>query len=423
MRTLGRLLRGIRLPSSGKRDALFIPALFLVNSYFFSAAFGELTGVAADPWLILIMLYGLAGVLPLAWRDKTPVTVFIVIWAHNVAGWPILPRYSPVLGVAVALYSVSLHRGIKTSLLAFSAAFVPGFFDATTILRSDPELSYEIIVANAVIIFVLLLGAWIQGRLARASHQHIQRLERERETTREAVVEERRRIARELHDIVSHAVTVIVLQAAGAARVADTDLAQVKQSLAHVESTGKQAMTELRRLLGVLDNGDLASAGLSHTVDGGELGPQPGLVDVTVLLASLRATGMPVKLTVEGTPHNVDPSVDLAAYRIVQEGLTNVLKHAGKDSDPRLRLVWQPQDLLIQIDNVTNLTGAHRGRVLSVGRGLVGLRERVQAVGGCLSAGPHHQGYRLTATLPHAGTAGGVVAAMVVGGDQGRGSA
>ncbi|MGH3813493.1 MAG: sensor histidine kinase [Pseudonocardiaceae bacterium] len=398
-----------------------IPVLFLINSHFFSAAFHELNDVAAKPWLLLVMLYGLAGVLPLAWRDKAPVTVFAVLWAHVVAGWPILPQYAPVLGIAVALYAVSLHCDIKTSLLALLAAFIPGAFDASTVLRTDPDIPqlFGIIISNAVIILVLFLGAWGQGRLTRASHQHIQRLERERETTREAVAAERRRIARELHDIVSHAVTVIVLQAAGAARVAKTDFTRVTQSLAHIETTGKQAMTELRRLLGVLE----ASDPPSHATGIGELGPQPGLADLTVLLTSLRATGMPVTVHDEGTSRDLDPSVSLAAYRIVQEGLTNVLKHAGKDANPRLRLIWEAQNLLIQIDNDINLTESHRGQALSGGRGLVGLRERAHAVGGRLHAGPHHNGYRLAATLPLAGTAGGVVVTTVArGSSQGSGN-
>ncbi|MGH3885782.1 MAG: sensor histidine kinase [Pseudonocardiaceae bacterium] len=398
---------------------LLIPVLFLINSHFFSAAFHELNDVAAKPWLLLVMLYGLAGVIPLAWRDRAPVAVFVILWVHIVAGWPILPQYAPVLGIAVALYAVSLHCDIKTSLLALLVAFIPGAFDASTVLRTDPDIPQflGIIITNAVIILVFFLGAWIQGRLTRASRQHIQHLESERETAREAVAAERRRIARELHDIVSHAVTVIVLQAAGAARVAKTDFAQVTQSLAHIETTGKQAMGELRRLLGVLEAGDPTS----HVSGTGGLGPQPGLADVTALLTSLRATGMLVTVHVEGTPRDLDPSVDLAAYRIVQEGLTNVLKHAGKDANPRLRLTWEIQNLSIQIDNNINLAEARRGQALSGGRGLVGLRERAHAVGGRLHAGPHPNGYRLAATLPLAGTAGGFVVTTVPGGfSQGR---
>jgi signal transduction histidine kinase len=120
----------------------------------------------------------------------------------------------------------------------------------------------------------------------------------------------------------------------------------------------------------------------------------------------LRTAGMAVAVDVEGTPRSLDPSVDLAGYRIVQEGLTNVLKHAGKDSTPRLRLVWMADSLLLQVDNDSCLEGSHGRTALSVGRGLAGLRERAHAVGGTLHAGPHHNGqYQLTAILPLADTA------------------
>jgi signal transduction histidine kinase len=122
---------------------------------------------------------------------------------------------------------------------------------------------------------------------------------------------------------------------------------------------------------------------------------------MTALLASLRDAGMPVIVHVEGTPRSLDPSIDLAAYRIVQEGLTNVLKHGGMDSHPQLRLVWEARSLIIQIDNDINIAAAHRGQALSVGRGLIGLRARAHAAGGRLHAGPHHNGgYRLNAALP-----------------------
>lgn len=246
---------------------------------------------------------------------------------------------------------------------------------------------------------------------SRTGQQHAQDLERE-ETTREAVAAERRRIARELHDIVSHAVTVIVFQASAATQVADaaarvgnTDFAQVTQSLAHIESAGKQAIAELRRLLGMLENShpDIASP----VVGIDELGPQPGLADLTALVASLQAAGLQVTAHVGGTPRDLDPSVDTVAYRIVEEGLTNVLKHAGRDANPQLRLKWEDSSLLIQIDNGADLAEARPGEAIAVGRGLVGLNERTDAIGGHLHAGPHcGAGYRLTATIPLATPAG-----------------
>jgi signal transduction histidine kinase len=223
------------------------------------------------------------------------------------------------------------------------------------------------------------------------------------QAVREAVAAERRRIARELHDIVSHAVTGIVFQAAAAAQVVETDPAQIKQSLANIETAGRQVMADLQVLVEVLEAGHPAG----HALSVGESKPQPGLADLKVLLTSLRSIGLPVTVHVEGAQRNLDPKLDLAAYRILQEGLTNVLKHAGKNSNPHLRLIWEDRSLLIQIDNDINPTQAHRGQALSVGRGLVGLHERIQAVGGQLNAGFRHQGgYRLTATLPLTSTEG-----------------
>jgi signal transduction histidine kinase len=298
------------------------------------------------------------------------------------------------------------------------ASFIPSELGTTVAFfgnhYSTRAEAIQASIPNAVFLALVAGGAWGAGRATRAKQLHVRQLERERErlereheTAREveALAEERRKIARELHDIVSHSVIVILLQANGATCIADTDFteitniefSQIKQSLVHIATTATQTMAELRRLLEVLETGEVTrdAAGIS------ELKPQPGLADLTPLLVSLRGTGMPVTTHVEGTPRDLDPSVDLTAYRIVQEGLTNVLKHAGKDANPRLRLVWESQSLLIQIDNDTNSAEVPRTSALSVGRGLIGLRERAHAVGGNLNAGPHHEGgYRLIATLP-----------------------
>lgn len=394
---------GIHMPPSARRDALLLPAVFLLNCFVFSAWL-QLTEVATKPWLLLVWLYGLIMLLPLAWRDRAPVTVFAMQWVLTAAAWPIMPRYVPVVGIPVALYAVAVHRSRKVSLLALLASLIPIGLGAAVAFRVNFTLAGQLqqFIPNLILLVIVTVGAWGAGRVTRAGQQHVRQLEEQRETVREAVAAERGRIARELHDIVSHAVTAIVLQAAGAARVAKTNFVQVTQSLANIEATGKQAMAELRRLLGVLE----ASGPAGYAAGMGELGPQPGLADLTMLLSSLRDTGMPVTVHVEGTPRNLDPSIDLAAYRIVQEGLTNVLKHAGMNSDPRLRLVWEPHSLLIQIDNDIDLAQARRGEALSVGRGLVGLRARAHAAGGRLHAGPQpNGGYRLTAILPLGGTA------------------
>jgi len=380
-----------------KQDVLLILALYTFNCLSFSA-WVKLGDVPSNPWLLLEWLYGLAALIPLVWRDQAPMTVLVTQWLLTLAAWPMMPHYIPAVGIPVALYAVSVHYGRKISLLALLASFIPCGVAAAAAFKISGINS---LVTNGVFFFVSVGWAWGLGRLTQAGRRNVEALERERESTWEAEVlaAERRRIARELHDIVSHAVTLIVLQAAGAARVAETDFAQVTRSLAHIETAGKQAMAELRRLLGVLSDSDPASS--AQGVNG--LKPQPGLADLTALLVSLRDAGMPVAMQIVGTRHELDSSLDLTAYRIVQEGLVNVLKHAGKDANPHLQLIWKPQSLLIQIDNDTDVARRQAGQPLSGGRGLVGLRERAHAAGGDLDAGPRHEGgYRLTATIPFA---------------------
>ncbi len=400
MRIPGWMSRGICRPPLTKLDALLFSALFIFNCFVYSSWL-ELGQVTTRPWLLLVWLYGLVSLVPLAWRDTAPVAVFATQWVFAVAAWPFMSHYIPMAGITVALYSVAVHRDRRVSLLALLASFVPIGLDLAAELRlpHPGHGPFEAFFTNGVLLVVAAGWAWGLGRVTQANQRHVRDLERERESAREAEVlaTERRRIARELHDIVSHAVTVIVLQAAGAARVAKTDFTQVTRSLAHIETAGKQAMAELRRLLGVLED----SNSTHHAAGTSEFKPQPGLADLPELLTSLNDIGMPVTVHTEGTPHDLDPSIDLTAYRIVQEGLVNVLKHAGKDANPRLRLVWTDQGLLIQIDNDITVTRTPRGQSLSGGRGLVGLRERAHAAGGDLHAGPLHQGgYRLSAALP-----------------------
>lgn len=401
MRIQRWLLSSISIPPLAKRDALLLSALFIFNFFVFSS-WVQLGHVAAEPWLLLVWLYGLVGLVPLAWRDEMPLTVFATQWVLTAAAWPFMSHYLPMVGINVALYSVAVHHDRRVSLLALLASSFPIGLELAVIHRANRhDFSFEMFISNVVLLVVAACWAWGLGWVTQASQRRVKDLERERESAREAAVlaTERRRIARELHDIVSHAVTVIVLQAAGAARVARTDFAQVIESLTHIETAGKQAMAELRRLLGVLED----SNPTSHLAGTGELQPQPGLANLPQLLTSLADAGMPVTVHTEGTPAELDSSIDLTAYRIVQEGLVNVAKHAGKNADPRLRFIWGAQGLFIQIDNNITITKAPRGVPLpGGGRGLIGLRERAHAAGGDLQAGPHEGGYRLTATIPFA---------------------
>lgn len=387
----------IPIPPSVKRDVAFVPALYFFNCFSFSA-WTQLSQVGTKPWLLLMWLYGLVGLVPLVWRDKAPLPVFATQVILTVAAWPILHYYTPVVGIPVALYAVSVHCSKMISLPALLASFIPNGLAAAVAVQvyTNPSDSVRSFIQNVAFLFALSVGAWGAGRLTQASQRRVRYLEGERDLMRNAVVTERKRIARELHDIISHAVTVMILQASGAAEVADIDPAQAKKSLTSIEATGRQAMAELRRLLSVLTGSNSTDQG--EGID--ERSPQPGLADLPALLRDFQAAGMRITYHVEGMSCGLDPSVELAAYRIVREGLTNIIKHAGKDANPQLRLVWEPHKLLIYIDNGTSQATSWR-RGLSGGQGLVGMRERAHAVGGSLNAGPHHEvGYRLTATLP-----------------------
>ncbi len=385
------------VPSRG-RDALLLPALYVLNCLLFSQ-WHRLGDVPAQPELLLVWLYGAVLLVPLVWRDAAPVAVFVIEWVLTVASWPFMPLFTPVTVMPVALYALVVRGGTTVSMTALSASFVSNGICAAVAFRTHTDAGAELrqFVANAITLTVVTLWVWGMARIALADRRHLERLERERESVRNAVREERGRIAGELHDIVSHAVTVIVLQAAGARRIVDIRPDQLEQSLTNIELTGKQAMTELRRLLGVLNADDptVRSAGPD------ELAPRPGLKDIAPLIDSLHDAGMPVCVRSDGEPRSLDPSVELAAYRIVQEGLTNVLKHGDKDALPRVRLLWGRHDLRIEIHNEMTPAGGDSEQGPSNGMGLVGLRERVAAAGGWLDAGPRDDGqFRLATALP-----------------------
>ena len=215
-----------------------------------------------------------------------------------------------------------------------------------------------------------------------------------------AVDAERLRIARELHDIVAHAVTVMVLQSAGASRIAVKDPELAADAMRTVENTGKQAVAELRRLLEVLRAEDAAQATptMPSTVR-----DTSRLANLDDLVAQIRSIGINVAVEVTGTPCDLDPSVDLAAYRVIQEALTNVNKHAGAGAEARVQLSWQPAELIIEVmDDGQVKTGIEHP---ASGYGLLGLAERVKLVGGRLESGPRPAGgFRVHAVLPTSGS-------------------
>jgi len=259
-------------------------------------------------------------------------------------------------------------------------------------------------VLGTVFLTVTFLLAWVLGdslRTRRAYYTQLEeraaRLEKEREAqAKVAVAAERARIARELHDVVAHNVSVMVVQADGAAYVLDTAPEQTRQALETISGTGRQALAEMRRLLGVLRTGENAEVG--------EYVPQPGVEQLADLVEQVRSTGLTVDFRIEGTPRPLPSSVELTAYRIVQEALTNTRKHGGPDVGATVRLTYGSDDLILLAED--DGRGAQRelyevGGLDGLGQGLIGMRERVGMVGGSLDAGPRPGGgFRISAVLP-----------------------
>jgi signal transduction histidine kinase len=234
--------------------------------------------------------------------------------------------------------------------------------------------------------------AWSVGFLtrypvarARSAEAHATQLEHDREeAARQAVMQERRRIARELHDVVAHSVSVMTVQAGGVRRLLRADQERERDALLSVERTGRDALAEMRRLVGLLrDDGEISP-----------LAPQPGLDTLDALLDTVRDAGLNVDLVVEGGRRELPPGLDLAAFRVVQEALTNALRHASP-THASVRLRFAPDALRIEVAN-DGVNGGPIGR----GHGSTGMRERVALYGGTVESGPRDGGYLVAATLP-----------------------
>ena len=344
----------------------------------------------------LALAYALAllHTLPLAARRRFPGTVLALCVASGLAVAAL--GLSPIilgLAILVAVYSVAAYGDRWVSLAGLAAAelgsaavqLTPGRFQTPTV------------VSNALVIG----AAWLLGHFVGVRRAYTARLERtaelERtraEQARRAVAEERLRLARELHDVVAHSISVIAVQSGVGAHVAQTQPEEAAKALAAIEATSRAALIELRRLLGVLRQ---------EGEPQGDLAPAPGLADLDGLLAEMAKAGLGVRLRVEGTPSPLPAGVDLSAYRIVQEALTNVVKHAGP-ARAQVTIGYRHQEVRVEVSDdgrgVTAPTGDGRARV---GHGLIGMRERVQVFGGDLEVGPGPVGgFRVAARLPFA---------------------
>ncbi|MFE9372601.1 histidine kinase [Streptomyces sp. NPDC006711] len=265
--------------------------------------------------------------------------------------------------------------------------------------NSGPEKVFFVIIMTVPFVLAWVLGDSMRTRKAYFAQleERASRLEREREAqAKVAVAAERARIARELHDVVAHNVSVMVVQADGAAYVMDTSPDQARTALETISMTGRQALAEMRRLLGVLRTGEHEEAG--------EYVPQPDVRQIEDLVETVRGAGLTVDFKVEGTPRALPSGVELTAYRIVQEALTNTRKHGGPDAGASVRLVYFDDGLGLLVED-DGRGAAHEmyedGGADGQGHGLIGMRERIGMVGGTLDAGPRPGGgFRISALLP-----------------------
>ncbi len=294
-----------------------------------------------------------------------------------------------IVALAILVYGGAAYVGGVRSAVAFALGVVPPSVGGWVHSRS-----ISTVVFNALLVGVL---PWTGGRLLRMRHasaeahrEAAERVDARRDAeAHAAILEERARIARELHDVIAHSVSVMVIQAGGARLVMGADRARAETSLRVAERVGREALAEIRRLLGVLDTTD----------DPSGLAPQPGLIDMPSLIARAQAAGITTKLNVVGLPTVVSPALDLCAYRIVQEALTNVLKHADA-ARAEVAVRWAVDAVELEVSDDGR---GERATPLGAetGHGLTGMRERARMHGGTLYAGPGARGgYLVRARLP-----------------------
>ncbi|MGC4176027.1 sensor histidine kinase [Demequina sp.] len=381
----------VKTPRLG--DSLIAASVLLLT---FVSAFARTSQPqgAQREWDVLGFVLVTLLVLPLAWRQLYPKTV---AWATT-AVWIVVqglgyPDSLAVIAPFIAIYGLAVYlprrsaliHGITISALLMTWTAVgliaTGFVNWTALLS----------VAFGTVL-PLLMGFGERSRasrLAELERAHARQEQAEAEVAREAVATERARIARELHDVVAHEMTVMTLQAEGARRLAADADPRIAEALGTISASGRSGLAEMQRMIGVLRADADGTQGLT---------PAPALADLPALARQVRESGMPVRLVITGdapTP----AGVELNAFRIIQEGLTNALKYAGPGASATVEVRKAPGSLTVEVRD--DGRGGSANPSPSGGHGVVGMRERVEALGGSFDIGPAAGGgYRLRAVLP-----------------------
>jgi signal transduction histidine kinase len=342
-----------------------------------------------SPWVLIPL--SIPFFLPFFWRRRYPFAAPAAVYIYG-AGLSFFEGSLVTFpfGIFLAVLAAAFMMGMLPDRTQSVSGWGIALGAAAIVVHNDPHKGWSDFLFNAILFTIVwLAGNALSAKLTqyRAAEERAARLEREREErARAAVAEERARIARELHDVVGHSVSVMTVQASGVRRLLRPDQEREREALLIVEQTGREALAEMRRLVGVLRRPEDAPA----------LAPQPSLKHLDKLVEQVRESGLTVDLKVEGEPANLPASVDLAGYRLVQEGLTNTLKHAEATRADVLIRYGKGDVELVVADN-----GTGNGDGGGSGHGLVGIRERVSVVGGSLEAGPRPGGgFEVRARLP-----------------------
>ncbi|MEU4829475.1 sensor histidine kinase [Streptosporangium sp. NPDC023615] len=342
-------------------------------------------------WGGLVLVAALMA--PLPWRRRYPLTVFALTASVSFVQWAAgLDMIAANIAVLVAMYGVASRRRLRW---AIAAGAVAEFGILLVVLR--PDGAVPVLIREYAAFSVFVVAIWIAGIGANTRRRYVESLveraeQAERERDQQAIITaaaERVRIARELHDVVAHDMSVIVIHADGAGYALDSDPELAREALRTISATGRRGLAEMRRLVGVLR--DDTGTAEPHA-------PQPGLARLDELVERSRTSGLPTGLAVRGTPRELPEGEQLVIYRIVQEALTNSLKHGGPGTRATVEVAFGREEVELEI--------ADDGRGAAVpgiagGHGLVGMRERAAVYGGTVSAAPRPGGgFRVLARIP-----------------------
>ncbi len=395
------------MPRAG--DALIAVGLFVIALIGLYAIGSDARPAVTVKAIVLVALM----TLPLAWRHRAPR---IILWVAILA-WMIFvaigyPNAASILGLVVALYGVGLYLPRRSAFAhGLGAILVVSAWTAVGVLTSD-EVQIAAVVST-IIALVIALGIGLSDnrrhlRLTELEIAHARQDQARKNAAADAVRAERARIARELHDVVAHEVTVMTLQAEGAARLAKDGDPRVAEALHTISDSGRTGLMEMQRMIGVLRASEAEAAGGAtpresddsaaehHTAF--DLLPMPSLAALPDLVQQVEDAGLPVSLEVSGSAH-VPAGVELSAFRVVQESLTNAMKHAGPGANATVTVVRESDAVTITVED--DGRGVISEAMHSGGHGIDGMRERIGALGGRLDVGPRSGGgYRVYAVLP-----------------------